>query len=586
MQTWLWVILLLAVVVVFVPTFTVEYGLHSDHLNLVDKSQVTPLDDGVTWSLRGDQLLSTKDLRRCCDYFVESAWLRSIGRGLNAWIDNVYFLLFKHIHDFSLGRLANALLLGLSTAMFYRHMVQRMLVPVPMAAALSMGIFLLPPALLYVTWLSQFIPGILPVFLSVLFYSWLDKINRYDMYILNKRFLFFGLFSIVFYIVLCFIYPPNAIFIIVYPLVRLLNVRRIGWDTAHFPIIRDLTVLGIVSALFFVLVKHVVKPMHGFLFSPHVFFVSDNSSQRYAYLLSTDPFDILEKLFKSMAFGAHLWFPSQGVAPVCILLLMAGVFAHYHTSKNTLHRHLELYRIFLIGLTILLAAAPVIGGRNAVIVGYRNSFTIMAMIAILTLWTVGYLGKTTLAMLHAGRPTWLFQRSPGAGRWLSGWAGRPLALSSIGSGVFIVILTWVAHGYVADTAYYFGHIEQPYLERLLPGKTDPGVQTVTLERRVPHTRVEPTERLCFYDHARRLRCLLQDEFSTLNSLVNHDLHLAVMTGNLLRKRDFGRAMTLKMADVDHFGTNQPGDTHWRVPLPTLTRIPDGVLLTLPSLFFW
>ncbi|MBF0423335.1 MAG: hypothetical protein HQL73_10120 [Magnetococcales bacterium] len=573
---------LLLVIFIFIPAFGVNYGVHSDHFNLVDKLQATPLPDGSTWFLKGNQLLSSSDYRQCCHYFIETFWLQTIGRSLNAWIVNWYFLLYQHIQDYSVGRLVSALMLGLTGWIFFRQLVQSLFLSIPMAATVSIGVFLLPPALLYVTWISNTVPGLIPVFFAIFCYPLIDKINFYDLMACNRRLYYFGISSILVYLTLCFIYPPNALLVAIYPLLRLLNVKRTGWKIVRFPIIRDIVFCGLVSMIFFIIVKYVVKPIQGFLLSPYIFYVTDDPNQKYSFLLSASPLDVANKFFESIKFGVNIWFPPQTATHFIVFALVIGAVTHYILQKERQYWKIDVIRIILGFIVLVLAFAPVIIGRNAFLVGYRNGFVIMASVVILVIWAGSYSGGILLEMLHSGRPVWMFQRFSRFGQALSGLTRNKRRISRIGYGVLAFLPIWMAHKHVATTVNYFGRIEQPYLERWLPNKTDAYVKTIILEHKHPHAIMPPGKQLCFLDGSHVRQCLLPEEFSTLNSLVNHDHHLAMMVNNLLRERDYGRDVLVKINVVSQYSTNRPGGSTWHVPLPTLTDIPEGKLLTFPE----
>ncbi|MBF0176506.1 MAG: hypothetical protein HQL63_06625 [Magnetococcales bacterium] len=100
------------------------------------------------------------------------------------------------------------------------------------------------------------------------------------------------------------------------------------------------------------------------------------------------------------------------------------------------------------------------------------------------------------------------------------------------------------------------------------------------QHKLPHNTVGTTDQLCFRDATHRLRCLLPEEFSTLNSLVNHDPNLLMLVGVLLRERDFGRDLSLKINRVQEFSPHHPDSPTWHIPLPFVIPTREGMVLTL------
>ncbi|MBF0623275.1 MAG: hypothetical protein HQL82_00525 [Magnetococcales bacterium] len=540
-------LLLILVPLVALPAVNPVFGVHNDHFNLVDAAETYLTNRG--WDFPAAQLQADADLRRCCEYFIETRWLHSIGRSLNAWLVNLFFLPYARIADFSAGRLVDALLMGLTAGLFFHQLRRRLLVERLRALALAAGLFLLPPVLLYVFWISNMVPGILPVCLGVAAYPLLDDIRRVDWRSRNRRLLWLLPTALLCYLLLCIVYPPNALLLAFYPLIRVLNCQRTGWTAERFAVWRDLLFGFGTASLYFGLTKYVIVPLHGYL-DPLVHLWRSLSADRtYQMELSFDPLVILAKVGGALAFTANLWFaPGLGLAG-----LVAGLagLAGLHWLLRAAPRPLGQWRgPLLAGLAALaLGLAPVIAGKHAFVVGYRNSFVIAGMVMILLVH----------GLFH------LLDRGSGSTPGRLRLAGAAAVVLAAGLNGFL---------HLRDAGDFY-RLEYLFLQQTLPSR-GAGIQTLLLERPEPPVRGREDQRLC-YPWQGDVRCLLPQEFSAFSSLINHDLHLAMTIKILLRERDYAAPLRLE------FTTPSPASVPpgvQRLPLPRPVPHGDDLLLDL------
>src|ERR1039457_1968009 len=180
-------------ILIFAPSLFQDFGIFNDYW---------------IWSYNHHQ---------CCIYFPETSHLFWIGRPLGALLLNLHFLWFDKARDLSVGRAVSLLFLmgtlGIAATLFQRSLnVGR-----HTAWALSTLVFLLPASLLYVLWLTNFVPGTLNVFLATLAYFLVDR--SYSAHRVSKRRLL-AAFGYSLLLLSFYIYPPTSYFFLVFTAAR------------------------------------------------------------------------------------------------------------------------------------------------------------------------------------------------------------------------------------------------------------------------------------------------------------------------------------------------------------------------------
>lgn len=274
-----WVFAAGLVVAGFWPLATVEFGQHNDYSR---------------WSY---------DAVAPVFGFPEGPHLVAIGRPLGAVLLNLHFFPIRSIVDFTVSRrialaatLACAWLLG-------RFLERRAQLPAGFAACASACVFLLPSSQLYVSWVTNFVPGTLTVLLALAIYQLLERIELADLRARLgwARHLWRLLLAGSLFLAAMWIYPPTALFLLVPTFALVVFSPLDAWPQTRQRVLRDFgfAVGGIGS--YFVLTRFVVLPLLAALVPAVQRAVARNQTGIYQLHASIDPAQWLANFEKVLA---------------------------------------------------------------------------------------------------------------------------------------------------------------------------------------------------------------------------------------------------------------------------------------------
>ena len=133
----------LAMLLLYLPAFVFDFGVHNDYM---------------AWSYRND---------KCCLRFPESTHLLAVGRPLGALLLNLHFAAFGDIKSLAIGRAVSWLTMIAAYYIFCLTLIKKYRLSHLFSITTGFLIFLLPSAILYVIWLTNFVPGSLATLISV-----------------------------------------------------------------------------------------------------------------------------------------------------------------------------------------------------------------------------------------------------------------------------------------------------------------------------------------------------------------------------------------------------------------------------------
>jgi hypothetical protein len=232
-----WLGIAVAIVASYLPLLTANFGRHNDYM---------------LWAC---------DTSGALKQFPEMWHLLAIGRPLGAMLLNLHFTCLGSLSDFVISRWVSLAVTLVSAWLLANHLLHRPRVPLPMAVCAAACVFLLPASQLYVSWLTNFVPGTLTVLLSLLAYRILDggqgdasvraSLLRWRRLLIGEAVFLFALL----------IYPPSALFILVPAFSNLVFVPFDRWPETRRRLVRDFAFVAIGMLIFFACVRFVYLPI-------------------------------------------------------------------------------------------------------------------------------------------------------------------------------------------------------------------------------------------------------------------------------------------------------------------------------------
>jgi hypothetical protein len=354
----------------YLPAFVLDFAVHNDYM---------------IWSY---------DNQRCCLRFPESTHLLAVGRPIGAILLNLHFATFTGIKSLAIGRVISFLTILCAYYFFCLVLIKNYGFPFLFSVLSGFLIFLLPSAILYVVWLTNFVPGSLVVLLSVVAYFLISRPSskettrnrRKPISLLSLPTLGYFLLFISF-----FVYPPVAIFCLVFPVIWALFMDSEQWVRKRREIFIQLATIVSLLILYFVVTKSVVTPVLSRVNQAVRDYVLPTSN--YQFSLSTNPVEKLHLVDEFLAITFNLWTSNYlpGFYLVMFLFIIGvGIWKFFKLrrqnrggkeTRSALERTATV--VFLLGI----GAAPVFIPKEG-FVAYRIVFTAASMAVVLFLWAL------------------------------------------------------------------------------------------------------------------------------------------------------------------------------------------------------
>ena len=374
-NTWRIVFFITLLFFTYFPVFIIEFGIHNDY---------------SAWDY---------DNSNCCLGYPESTHLLAVGRPLGALLLNIQFLFFDSVSDFAPARFLSFGFILASAGLMHYYLTKRLLLAQGWALALVFCIFTLPSSQLYIIWVTNFIPGSFNVFLACLSYLIMDTVWRNRSLPQKTVANIVGIItaSLIFTISL-FIYPPTALFFLVFTFANVLFSKISLWATTRLRVAIDVLFCSFYMAVYFILIRFVYFPLLSYYDSDFgAYLASINKS--YEFSITSDFSSKIQLLFLITRTALNGWntkVDNDFSTEVFLLLLAMGVvltFFHFFTFQTSLNKSQPLRQKFSLvlqgvaacSLLLILSISSLLISAGG-FVAYRTIFPYSAMAILILFW--------------------------------------------------------------------------------------------------------------------------------------------------------------------------------------------------------
>lgn len=371
---------------VCLPLFVFDFGLHNDYSFLVAEKPGRLSFTNILFGFRD-----------------ENPHLIMVGRPINAFLMGLLAVTLNGVKDLSVMRFVSFLVTFAAGGLTFTFLKKRLSLHPFWAVSAAFGIFALPSSQVYIIWVTNLIPGSLTVLVVCVSYLVFDRAFDEFKRFYHRPLLFLGAFLLLLGAFL--IYPPNALFFLVFTTAKILFSKLSEWPVTRRRITIDVLFCGFTTIFYFVFVKFVLGPvslrvypeMRGLMIEP----------QRYALSISNDlAYKAVQFYNISMiSFGAwfHAQFDEKIAYPVFLalaggtLVILANTLlarkrqvADGAENSGTVHIGWIIQIVVAVLFVSLLSISPVLAAKGSFI-SYRLLYPYCAIVVLFVFWVLANL---------------------------------------------------------------------------------------------------------------------------------------------------------------------------------------------------
>lgn len=340
-----------------------------------------------------DYTIFEYDNHLCCFGFPETTQIIAIGRPLQALLLNIQLLFVGDIQSLQLMRLFFVFMIGTAATLFFLYVQSNLNIGRYSAALLAVLTFTLPSMVINSFWVTQSIPGIVPLFLVLFAHFWMQKRNSSDH---NKTFVIVGVFSLIFCSLL--IYPPATFFFLTLTFIKFVFGPKDIIRAKLADISAEVMILLAACIVYFLSIKYVLKPIllmsnFGELDFQRHYNNIDTANSAYKFSLSFDLVSKITRIHDLFVMDFSAWFPQLPMSliiPVGLVFILILTWASLRTPylKQIKTSSKIVLGLALSGLIPCLAAIPVLVGQGDYPILYRVIFASMATIPVAIVFAI------------------------------------------------------------------------------------------------------------------------------------------------------------------------------------------------------
>lgn len=252
-----WLILII-ILLIYLPVILFDFGMHNDY------------------SIRLNSNLNLKSIF-ISDYHPEYKILHSLGRPINAVLQNFQYYLISNLDHLKIARFISLSLFIIGSLVTYFFLI-KFKIDKFNAFVVSLIQLFVPSTQLFIIWTSNIISGSVVHFLGLLFGFVATKIYMSKEKIISKKLILLGFVLLFGSFFLFLIYPPNATSMLI-PLASVILIR--SYILNKIQIKKFILILFLIS-LGFILGALYVKFLNDYLYN----LLFGNETRPYAYQIS------------------------------------------------------------------------------------------------------------------------------------------------------------------------------------------------------------------------------------------------------------------------------------------------------------
>ena len=346
-----------------------------------------------TYGYLNDYMVFEYQKLDCCFSIVETKQLLAIGRPIQSILLNIQSMFVNSIHSLELVRLFYVVMIGFGASLFFSYIHTSLNINRYSAILLSFITFTLPSMSINSFWVTQSIPGILPLFLIIPAHFLFHRIGKIH---LRKLHVIFVPFLLLF--ISLTIYQPTTFFYLTLTFIRFLFGSRNSKEFNLKDVVSDIVFLGTTCIFYFLLFKFFYKPMLisssvGGIDFEQYFYKITTEYPAYEFSFSFDVFSKLHLVKDLINILLSGWFPLFSdylLIPTSLIFLGILIWASFFNSclKKLRIPHKVIVGVVTLSLLILLTGLPMIVGKGDYTILYRSSFATMSILPAVIVFVI------------------------------------------------------------------------------------------------------------------------------------------------------------------------------------------------------
>ena len=306
--------------VIFLGPLFLDYGVHNDYSALAYPHN------------------------RCCMQYPETGHLFNIGRPIGGVLLNAHLLPFTTIGSFAWGRFFSFLVLAATILISAQIFVKYIGVSPIHALLVNTLVLLLPSALLFVIWLTNFVPGILNIALATVSYYLVAR-----SYEGGPRWSAVAGYCLLF--VTFFIYPPSSYWFLFFTSAKVLFSKDADWVRRRREVAGEVVGCIALSVVYFFVVKVTTPGLARFAYGGYV-----PEQGAYNFAVAGSLGARVEVLKRYFSLASTVWFP-EFLAPGILLLASVAALVVACSLERTDIDQVRLRRSWWQRIGVLLGVA-------------------------------------------------------------------------------------------------------------------------------------------------------------------------------------------------------------------------------------
>lgn len=344
----------IGIFIAFLPAFMLKFGIHNDY---------------TTWSYK-NTVISLKH--------PETQHLFWIGRPLGGFLLNVQFMFYKTVSDLAIGRMVSLVCAMACVWGAWRITVKHFLIDPFVSACFWLLILLLPPFVLNILLLTNFVSGLITFAIIIISYSLLS--NAHPKKITSHKIAAYTLLAVSF-----LIYPPASLFFIVFSAIKVLVAPEAEYAKIRKEAFEEILITVTLCVIYTLLLRWLPDAYMWRLFGDSLV---GKPSGVYSVELNASLLIMFKKIADTLYVSAALWFenPQGAVLVASVLTVIFFLVANRCSRSPGRLQKFHIWQKLAIAMFILFVSIMPILAASGGFVAYRLLLSAMTLLFVITLF--------------------------------------------------------------------------------------------------------------------------------------------------------------------------------------------------------